>query len=183
MNSVIVNGHEIEIQMTKSAYDRKAVQYANSIITELKKLNIQRDDIEINTNILGNKIFPATLEFWFKGYYLRFSYSIARRFIDNLYVIKEFIKIEVNEVLTGKKEFSEFIQFFSTDSKRKDIGKELKNAKVKLGLNEYENDIIIINKAYKKLAKTHHPDIGGNLEEFKNINKAHKLIKKEMGFL
>jgi len=183
MTKFVVKGHEIEVKITKSGYDRKAVVFANNIIEELKKLNIKRDDIEIKTTgILGNKNLPATVEFWTHGHYLRFSYSLTKRFIDNLYIIKELIKLEVNEVLNEEKTFEEFLHTFSEDGNRKELSKNLKNAKLTLGLNEDETDVELINQTYKKHAREHHPDMGGNLEEFQKINKAHKLIKKEMGF-
>jgi len=37
-------------------------------------------------------------------------------------------------------------------------------------------DILKIKSAYKRLAKLCHPDIGGNEEEFKRINEAHKQM-------
>ena len=180
-NTYSVKGHEIKVKITKSAYERKAVLFANNIIEELRKLNIPRDSVEIKTNIIGNKNYPATIEFWAQNHYLRFSFSMAKRFIDNLYVIQELIKIEVNDVLTGKKEFIEFLQTFSEDGNRKEISKDINNAKITLGISEDEKNIEVINKAYKDLAKKHHPDLAGDLDEFKKINKAHKLIKKEMG--
>ncbi len=33
-----------------------------------------------------------------------------------------------------------------------------------------------INTAYRKLAKIHHPDVGGNAEKFKELNEAHKKM-------
>lgn len=182
MSKVSVKGHEIEVKITKTAYDRKAVLFANNIIDELKKLNITRDDIEIPTNILGNKDIPATIEFWSNGHYMRFSYSMTKRFIDNLYVILQLIKIEVSEVLSGKKQIEEFYHTFSQDENRKEISNKLREAKITLGLNEEEKDVDLINKSYKQLARSHHPDLGGDIHEFQKINKAHKLIKKEMGF-
>ena len=181
MDEYLVKGHNIKAKVTKSAYDRKAVLFANNIIEELKKLNITRDDIEIKTNVIGNKNFPATIEFWSGGHYLRFSYSLTKRFIDNMYVIKELIRLEVQDVLSGKKTIEEFYHDFSEHGDRKKLTKELDQAKVTLGLKEDEDDLDVINNAYKKLARVHHPDIGGDLEEFKKVNKAHKLIKKEMG--
>ena len=41
-------------------------------------------------------------------------------------------------------------------------------------------DLDEINKKYKELAKEHHPDKGGNTEDFKAINKAHKMLKREL---
>jgi len=181
MKKLVVKGHEIPVKITKSACDRKAVLFANNIVDELKKLNIPRDDVKIETNILGGKNFPATLEFWAGGHYLRFSYSMTKRFIDNLYMIQELIKLEVAEVLDGKKEILDFYSTFSEDGNRKEISKDLNKAKVVLGLDESETDVDVINKAYKKLARTSHPDLGGSLDEFQKINKAHKLIKKQMG--
>ena len=94
----------------------------------------------------------------------------------------ELIKLEVAMVLGGKKELLEFYQTFTEDSNRKTIGKDIAEAKKVLGLNEDEKDLDKINLAYKRLAKEHHPDMeGGSMEEFQKINKAHKLIKKEMG--
>jgi len=181
MNTVLVKGHEIPVKITKAGYSRKAVLFANNIIDELKLLGIVRDDVKIETNILGNKNLPATIEFWAQGHYMRFSFSQAKRFIDNLYVIKELIKIEVNLVLTKQKEISEFFHIFSETEDRKKISKNLIEAKKTLGVDEDEKDFDVINKAYRKLARNHHPDAGGNLDSFQEINKAHKLIKKEMG--
>lgn len=182
MNRVAVKGHEIDVKVTKSAYSRKAVLFANTIVEELKKLGITRDEIEIETHILGNKDVPATLEFWTQGQYMRFSYSQTRRFIDNLYVIKEVILREVEEVVTGKKDIWEFLTLFSGDHDSKKIKFELEEAKRVLGVEEDEKNFDTIHNAYKKLARKHHPDLGGDLETFQSINKAHKLIKKEMGF-
>ncbi len=176
-----VKGHEITLKQVKASYDRYAVMYANNIVEELKKLNISRDDIEIETNILGNKRVPAVIEFWADGHYLRFSYSLAKRFIDNLYIIKELIRMEVEEVISKRKDLIAFYHTFSENADAKDMSKDLAAAKVTLGLSENEIDIEIINKAYKKLARSHHPDLGGDMDEFQNINKAHKLIKKSMG--
>ncbi len=177
----MVKGHEIAVKVTKSAYSRTAVLFANNIASELKKLGVNRDDVKIETNILGFKNHPGIVEFWADGHYLRFSYSMAKRFIDNLYVVMKLIELEVDEVLNGKKEFVEFLYTFSSDSDRKEIRKDLQEAKKTLGLGEDECDLNVIDKTYKELARSLHPDMGGNLEEFQKINKAHKLIKKEMG--
>jgi len=181
-NIYSVCGHEFKLKITKSAYDRKAVLFANNIIDELKKLGITRDDVEIKTNVIGNKNVPAVLEFWADGHYLRFSFGQTKRFIDNLFIILELVKLEVELVLTNQKNIHEFYHVFSADSGRKEIKKDLNEARKTLGIDDDEKDPEVINKIYKKLARSHHPDLGGDLEEFQKINKAHKLIKKELGF-
>jgi hypothetical protein len=148
IETVVVKGHTIPVKVTKSAYDRMAVLFANNIVEELKKLGIPRDDIEIETGILGNKRAPAEIEFWNQGRYHRFSYSMAKRFIDNLYIIKELIRLEVEEVNSGRKTMHEFQETFSERMDRKEVSKELAEAKKTLGLDEKETDLEKINLAY-----------------------------------
>ncbi|MFP4401812.1 MAG: DnaJ domain-containing protein [Candidatus Nanoarchaeia archaeon] len=183
MNSYSLKGHEISLKITKSGYNRKAVIFVNNIVNDLKKIGIQRDDVEIKIPSLANRNMPAVLEFWLDRHYCRYSYSMAKRFIDNLYLISKLIEIEVREVIDGKKDIQEFYSLFTESSKSvKSLESDLKDAKLLLELDENEQDVETINVAYKKLARKHHPDLGGSMEEFQQINKAHKLIKKEMGF-
>jgi len=47
-----------------------------------------------------------------------------------------------------------------------------------LGLNKEEcQSLGLIKKTYMKLAKTYHPDKGGNVEEFKEISKAYQILQ------
>lgn len=181
MNTYTLKGHTISIKPIKSAYDRKAVLFANTITEALKQLGVHRDDISIETRIRGNSNEAAVVEFWTQGHYLRVSYALTKRFVDNLQVIKQVIQKEVDEVIKGEKTMHEFLETFTENSSRKEISKEVKTAKKTLGLSEDEDDMAIINKKYRELAQLYHPDAGGSMEEFQKINKAHKLIKKEMG--
>lgn len=181
MKTYTVKGHQIVGKITKSGYSRKAVVFENNIVNDLKKLGIIRDDIEVLTDAVGNKNIPAELQFWVAGHYCRFTYSMTKRFIDNLYIISKLVELEVKEVLDEKKDIHEFLNVFKETGERKEIVKELIEAKKTLGLDEKEEDVEVINQAYKKLARKAHPDLGGDMQEFQKINKAHKLIKKEMG--
>lgn len=40
------------------------------------------------------------------------------------------------------------------------------------------SDFEIVKKAYRKLARKYHPDIGGDTEMFKEINAAYEAIEK-----
>ncbi|MCH8520032.1 MAG: J domain-containing protein [Nanoarchaeota archaeon] len=183
MQTYTVKGHEIALKVTKTGCNRKATQLVNSIVTSLKQIGVVRDDIEVVIPPLANRIEPAVLEFWLNRYYCRFSYSRANRFIDNLYLISKLIEIEVEEVISGKKDIQEFYSMFNeSKSDMKKLDKSINEAKVLLGVSESEKDVEVINLAYKKLARKHHPDLGGDIEEFQRINQAHKLILKEMGY-
>ena len=39
-----------------------------------------------------------------------------------------------------------------------------------------EGSTFKINSAYRKMAKVHHPDMGGDEENFKKLNDAHKQM-------
>ena len=49
---------------------------------------------------------------------------------------------------------------------------------LQLGFNELisEGHITKIKAAYKKMAKVHHPDMGGDAEKFKKLNEAHQQM-------
>src|SRR3989338_2468604 len=88
------------------------------------------------------------------------------------------IELEITALLEERITLSEFISEFSED---KDIAKKRKEARVVLGLNNDVNDLKVIDKAYKDLAKKHHPDTeNGDAETFKEINHAHKILKREL---
>lgn len=52
----------------------------------------------------------------------------------------------------------------------------LKLLKIKIDELFCEDQIPKIKSAYKRLAKVHHPDVGGDAEEFKKLNEAHKQM-------
>ncbi len=87
------------------------------------------------------------------------------------------IELEVKEVLEERKSEDDFIRTFSEED---DFKEARTKARETLGLNPSEEDIEIINKAYKFLAKKHHPDLGGDIEKFQEVNRAHKILKREL---
>ena len=110
--------------------------------------------------------------------HLFISYNGSRKFVENLgmvaQVIKHFIDLLETEEITPEK----FIELFKEDD---DIIKQRKNARKTLGVDEHSIDFETIHKNYKKLSKEHHPDMpNGCTETFKEINVAHKVLKKEL---
>ena len=84
----------------------------------------------------------------------------------------------MNALLSGQKTAEEFIRDFSED---KDIKDKRKEAREILGVAHDATDLDQINQNYRELAKKHHPDMPeGNPEKFKEINLAHKTLKREL---
>src|SRR3989338_6501325 len=107
-----------------------------------------------------------------------YSYSNADKYVDNLYVVSKVIENEVSLVITDQKPVEEFVYAFSED---KDVSEQRLKARELLGVDANSKDLDEINKKYKELAKKHHPDTPtGDLDRFKEVNQAHKVLKREL---
>ena len=178
MVKVKVRGEEFEISFAKDSFSRRAQQCQNKIITSLKKIGVPEDQVDIPLEPLSIKKSPASVSWFFDGKHLFFSFQGAGKFIDNLYTVFTVIDSKIESLLSEELELEEFLTYFSEDVDIKDARKE---ARETLGLHEDTADINEINKKYKELAKEHHPDTeNGDMEKFKAINKAHKVLKREL---
>jgi len=179
MVKIKAKGYEFELKTVTSGYDRKAVLYANNICDSLKKLGLTPDDVKVTIDILGNKNLPAFAEWYFDGHHLQYRYGGTNRFIDNLQIISRVIEMEVNELVLGKKTVADFVYDFTEE---KDVKETRNNAREILGVDPKENNLEVINKKFKELSRELHPDMpNGDLDKFQALNKAHKLLKKELG--
>ena len=176
MSIIKLKGHDLKEPKIRDSYDRRAIQFKNNIITSLKKLNISEDDIEVPLQKVARIRAPASASWYFAGEFLYISYKNLR-FIDNLYLISKVIEIEVEALINKEKRLEEFVKVFIEDQ---DIEKQRKEARKLLGVEEDCINLETINQKYKLLAKKHHPDMGGNIDMFKKINNAHKILKREL---
>ncbi len=172
-----VKEHEFKELTVTSSASRRAVLFQNNIIAALKKLGLHEDDVEIKLERLAIRRAPASAEWYMDGYYCHFSYSTAKNFLHNLYIVSKVIELEVENILAEKQTRIEFAEKFAEEQ---GIEKRRKQARKLLGVPSDCIDLDVINRAYKKLAKSHHPDMGGDMETFKEINTAHKILKKEL---
>ncbi|HLD00988.1 MAG TPA: J domain-containing protein [Candidatus Nanoarchaeia archaeon] len=178
MTTVCLKGYEFSLFLAKDSYDRRALQYKNNIIQVLSKIGIPVDDIMLDLEPVAIKNAPASATWYGEGYRMYYSYKLARKYVDNLYVVYKVIELEVRDLLTGKKTFEEFISEFTEEKEVEEMRKE---ARELLGVEGKEMDLGLIDKKYKELAKKYHPDVeGGNIEMFKKINNAHKILKREL---
>ncbi|MBT3262143.1 DnaJ domain-containing protein [Candidatus Woesearchaeota archaeon] len=173
-----IKGHEFKQVFIRDSYDRKALQYKNKIISNLRKFGLTEDDIDVPLERVAMKKAQALISWYMWDEHLFFSYNHASKFVENLamvaQVIEHFLQSLVNEELTPE----EFSNLFKEDN---DIIKQRKEARKTMGVDEDSTDFEEMHQNYKKLSKEHHPDMAnGNTEKFKQINVAHKILKKEL---
>ena len=178
MATISIKGHEFNAVLARDSYGRRAVQYKNNILSVLSKIDVASDDVIIDIDPVAIKNMRASATWYAEGYRMYYSYTSAKKYVDNLYVVFKVIEFEVADLLSGKKTFEEFLLDFT---EKDDVEHMRKEARKTLGVEEDVLDMGSIDKKYKKLAKQYHPDMPeGDTEMFKKINNAHKILKREL---
>lgn len=178
MATIKAKGHEFEMFVVKDSSSRRALQFRNAILQSLKKLGLTENQSDIPMERFVLRKCPASATWFFNGHRLYYSYEGALNFVENLYVVSKVIEFEVDAVVDSHKPIEDFVSLFSED---KDVEDQRKEARKVLGIAENSKDLDEINKRYKELARAHHPDKPtGNPEKFKEVNRAHKILKREL---
>jgi len=178
MTKITVKGHEFNALIIRDSFDRRALQYKNNIISLLKKIGVIEDDVNVHLQPVAFKKGRASASWYLDGRNLYYSYTTSKKFVENLYVVFKVIECEVNALLNKEKTVEQFISDFSEED---NIEEKRKEARKLLGVGEDCNDLEMISQNYKKMAKRQHPDVsGGSTEKFKEINNAHKTLKREL---
>ena len=178
METVKVKGHAIHAIKIKDSFLRRAVKYKNDIISQLKMLGITEDDILLDLEPAVIKPLPATVVWYFDYNRLEFSCKSQSKYVENLYIISKVIQKELELVAHGEKTIQQFVlDFTESDS----VAEDRKLARELLGVEEDCLDLNHINKVYKKKAMSLHPDVeGGDHLQFQELNRAHKILKREL---
>jgi len=66
----------------------------------------------------------------------------------------------------------------STEERLLSIPEEKRAALDALGLTEMPETLSELKKTFRKLAKTHHPDLGGDINEFRFVEGAYRLLTR-----
>lgn len=178
MQMLKIKGHEFAPVIIKDSFGRRAVHFANSIIAALKRLGIPADQVEIELQGIASRKVAASASWFIDGHRLHYSYNGRNNYAENLSVVWTVIELEVNDVLAEKKSIQDFIGEFTEDE---DVETRRKEARETLGVKEDSVDLAEIDEKYKALAKQHHPDRPqGDVEKFKKVNEAHKILKREL---
>ena len=178
MAAIKVKGHEFAALSIKDSFDRRALQYKNKITAALRKIGIKEDDVGIELEAVSVKSAPASASWYVWGHLLHYSYKSPKKYVENLYIVFKVIELEVNALLAGQKTQQEFISEFSEGDDFEDKRKEAREI---LAVAPDALDLNYIDSKYKDLAKKYHPDMpDGNTDKFKEINHAHKILRREL---
>ena len=179
MEKLKVKGHFVNFIPTRASHNRKALQFKNKLINELIKLGTKRDDVEVEFNGFCGREDKACVTWYFDGHKLYYEVASQKSFVDNLFIISKIIENEVELVTTDKKPINEFIAEFEEED---EVHDERKEAREFFGVEKTHRDLDEINKKYKNLARDLHPDMpNGDVNKFKELNKHHKILKRELG--
>jgi len=178
MSTITVKGHTIPAYVARDSFDRKAIQFRNTILETLKHIGVAEHQTDIPLETVAFRKATASAAWYFEGHHLFFSYDRCSKFVENLYVVSKIIALEVHALFEGTKSPEDFMTDFKEDD---DIVEKRKHAREILGVSHDTKDMELINQRYKHLAKEHHPDKPtGDTEKFKQINHAHKTLKREL---
>ena len=178
MTLIKIKGHEFSAKSIKDSYNRRSQKFKNNIIISLKYFGLTEDDVELDLEPVAIKNILASVTWYMEGSRLHYSYNRCNKYAENLYVVSKLIELEIKAIIDGNKTVEEFIKDFEEED---DDEEERKKARELLGLEQDIIDLKIINKKYKDLSKNCHPDTeNGDVEKFKELNKAHKVLKREL---
>ena len=178
MTLIRLKGYEFKALSIRDSFNRRALKYKNNIIRDLRTIGLTEDDVYLDIEPVAIKRVPAVVSWYVDGYHLHYSYKSCTKYVENLYVVSKLIELEINAIVKGEKTLNQFIFDFTEE---KDVEDERKAARDFLGVDSDTLDLDIINKKYKLLAKEAHPDMPtGDTERFKELNRAHKILTREL---
>ncbi|MCR4369382.1 MAG: J domain-containing protein [archaeon] len=175
---VKIRGHQVEALSSKTDSTRRALQFKNRIIETLRLVGIRKEDVEIPLDHFARKKAKASVTWYYKNRRMFYSNNSQKTFIENLYLCLRLLEIEVGLVVGKKKTMGDFSLEFEEHG---DVEAERKDAREFFGLGHDVQDLSIIDKKYRSLAKKLHPDMpSGSTDNFKRLNHAHKTLRREL---
>jgi hypothetical protein len=178
MPDIKIKGQDIKVAPIKDSFNRRALLFKNKVISILGLIGVKADDVIIELEGMPIKKIKASAEWYFDGHRMYYENNSQSKYVENLFVVMKVIENEVNLVLEEKKPIEEFVEEFREEE---DVLDKRKEAREFFGLTHDHQDMEVINKKYKEMAKDLHPDMpNGSTEKFKKLNEAHKTLKREL---
>ena len=178
MPLIKIKGETYDIKLTTGPAARRATNYSNKLLGLLQELGVDPDDVTITEERNAIRKAPASASWWMDEEHCTFSYNKMERYIDNLLVVLKVIETYLAKLYAQEISIEAFIDTFKEQSEVQDKRAEAREV---FGLDENHVDLPSIDKQYKKLAKTLHPDMStGDAEKFKELNEHHKTLRREL---
>ena len=179
MTIVKIKNNDISFSPVRDSFGRRVKQFENNILLELRKLDIDYNHVsDFNSPTFAIAPKKAHIEWGLGSSNCCLTVNKEKRYVDNLQLLYLCIKADVKKVVDKEMTIKEFESKYVEHG---DIKENRKWAREELGVHHECSDIEEINKAYKDLAKSHHPDMeGGSVDKFKSVNEAHKILKREL---
>ncbi len=178
MTLLKIKGYHFNVKDIRDSFTRRSQRFYNNIFSTLRSIGVPEDDILIDLEPTPMKKLPAGVTWYLEGYRLHYSYNAGAKYVDNLFIVSKIIEFEVKQILAGEKTVDQFIFDFSES---REVEDERKEARKLLGIDEESLDFDLMSRKYKRLAKEAHPDMpNGDTERFKMLNRAHKILKREL---
>lgn len=174
---VRIRGRGVDIVPTRNTHNRRALLYQNKIRTVLKHFGCHSDDFEFSDEKLAMRKSEAWVKFFSEYEECHISFNGCDNYADNMQAIAKLLELEEKEVNEGVDTLDNFFARYEVQG---DVTEERVEARKTLGVPIDCMDWKVIDSKFKELSRKAHPDMGGSVEEFKKLNLAHKVLKKEL---
>ena len=170
-----LRGCEFEFAPVRDSFNRRALAFKNGIIQALKSLGVKEDDLDVNMEPLAIAKKEAFASWYVEGRFYYYSCS-QFRFVDNMFIVNKVLTMSIANVLSGRTPVEDFLNDFQEES---DVREKRAEAREYFGLPETFT-MPEVDLMYRKISKDLHPDMpGGDVDKFKKLNEAHKILKRE----
>jgi len=178
MVNIQLKGNSFNVSFAGRSSSRHVSLFRNQIMNALKQVGVPSGHIKIEEDVFPLLKRGAEVYWYVNERNCYYSYNRQEKYVDNLQVIARLLEQEVAKLILEEKTMDEFIHDFKEED---DLEEKRKEARILLNVPESEKDLEIIDRQFKSMAKEAHPDMpNGDTERFKQLNEAHKLLKKEL---
>lgn len=167
---------DINVPPIRDSTPRRVLQLKNKIISNLKLIGVNPDDVDFSEEKLPMKRAEAWVDWIFNDSFCFCSYLQCKKYIENLAALEALIDFKVRQLTNKEIDEDSFTSLFEEDE---DIIKIRKEARKFFDVEDDCFDFSVIDKKYKQLAKSAHPDAAGEDLTFQELNKHHKVLKKQ----
>ena len=176
-----MNGQTIHYKISPYRARNSLAYYKRKIVDAFKTIGIEPPYLDI---VFGGGMGLYSEDGWAEvtwtidGKDHSYKCDSQPRAVDNVAAISQIIEADCKAIRRGLKTFGQVMNQFrigyDADAPRTKSPREI------LGIPAHINDLDYVKFKYKQKAKELHPDQGGDPEQFKELQEAYGVLKKEL---